>query len=151
MLTGKMLRSQWMNRLHHGAAPLAALALAASALTTACGPRAHIPLAPAPVVLLPEQDTGHVYHLFVVRSGRRGAARQALQDQLRARGVETLVHYPIAIPRQPAFAHLPSVECPVALGACDEVLSLPLYPGLRDEDVDVVAAAVSEAGAIAQA
>jgi len=53
-----------------------------------------------------------------------------------------LIHYPVPIPRQPAFAGIQSADCPVAARACDEVLSLPLYPGLSDLDVDRVAAAV---------
>ena len=85
------------------------------------------------------QDPGHVYHLFVVRS----AMRRQLQAHLLAGGIETLIHYPVPIPRQPALAAANPVECPVADRACDEVLSLPLHPGLCDEDLDRVAAAVS--------
>ena len=48
----------------------------------------------------PEMDAGHVYHLFPVLAGDR----DALQRHLRAHGVETLVHYPVPIPRQPALA-----------------------------------------------
>ncbi len=50
---------------------------------------------------VPERDRGHVYHLFPVRSGRR----DALQAHLRAAGIETLIHYPVPLPDQPAFAH----------------------------------------------
>jgi len=85
-----------------------------------------------------EFDRGHVYHLFVIRSD----ARADLQAQLAARGVDTLVHYPIPIPSQPAFAGANPSACPIAARACDEILSLPLHPGLHDDDVDVVAAAV---------
>jgi dTDP-4-amino-4,6-dideoxygalactose transaminase len=85
------------------------------------------------------QDPGHVYHLFVVRS----LTRRELQAHLWANGIETLVHYPVPIPRQPALAAVNPAECPVADRACNEVLSLPLHPGLRDEDVDQVAAAVN--------
>ena len=47
------------------------------------------------IVVPPEADAGHVYHLFPVRS----AAREAMQAHLKARGVETLIHYPVPIPR----------------------------------------------------
>ena len=97
-------------------------------------------LAGAPVAVPPECDSGHVYHLFVVRSRQR----EALQRQLLDRGVETLVHYPMSIPRQPALRGLEPAECPVAAQACDEVLSLPLHHRLRDQEVDEVAAAVKE-------
>lgn len=111
-------------------------------------------------------DPGHVYHLFVVRvhdeRGERGvrlarhererrqpdqSARTDLQTSLAASGIETLIHYPVPIPRQPALAGAQPADCPVASRACDEVLSLPLYPGLSDADVDMVAAAVRSGSA----
>ena len=85
-----------------------------------------------------ELDPGHVYHLFVVRH----RARTQLQAHLAARGIETLIHYPVPIPRQPALAALDPAECPLAARACGEILSLPLHPALRDDEVDEVAAAV---------
>ena len=87
----------------------------------------------------PACDAGHVYHLFVVRSGDR----QALQAHLASRGIETLIHYPVPIPRQPALAALAPAACPHADRACDEVVSLPLSPALADVDVDEVAATVA--------
>jgi dTDP-4-amino-4,6-dideoxygalactose transaminase len=95
-------------------------------------------LAGAPVELLPERDAGHVYHLFVVRT----AWRDALQAHLAANGIETLIHYPVSIPRQPALAGQHPADCPVAARVCDEILSLPLHPALRDDEVDEIAAAV---------
>jgi dTDP-3-amino-3,4,6-trideoxy-alpha-D-glucose transaminase len=95
-------------------------------------------LAGAPVEPLPERDAGHVYHLFVVRT----SDRDAMQAHLAARGIETLIHYPIAIPRQPALAAQHPADCPVAARMCGEILSLPLHPALRDEEADEIAAAV---------
>ena len=95
-------------------------------------------LAGAAVELLPERDPGHVYHLFVVRT----AERDALQAHLANLGVETLIHYPVAIPRQPALAAEQPDDCPVATRMCGEILSLPLHPALRDDEVDQIAAAV---------
>ncbi|MGH9142537.1 MAG: DegT/DnrJ/EryC1/StrS family aminotransferase, partial [Vicinamibacterales bacterium] len=92
----------------------------------------------APIDLLPERDAGHVYHLFVVRS----ADRDALQAHLAASGVETLIHYPIPIPRQPALAGQRPDDCPVAARLCRAILSLPLHPALRDDEVDQIAAVV---------
>jgi dTDP-4-amino-4,6-dideoxygalactose transaminase len=98
----------------------------------------RLALADGPVDVPREHDTGHVYHLFVVRS----AERDRLQGHLRAAGVETLVHYPVPIPRQPAMAGLDPAPCPIAAAACRDVLSLPLFPGLASERVRDVAAAV---------
>jgi dTDP-4-amino-4,6-dideoxygalactose transaminase len=97
-------------------------------------------LVDAPVAVPPERDPGHVYHLFPVRSTHR----DALQAHLREQGVETLIHFPVPIPRQPAMAGLPASSCPVADRVCDEVFSLPLHPALADGDVDRVVASVHE-------
>lgn len=91
----------------------------------------------------PECDAGHVYHLFVVRA----RARHELRRQLARRGVETLVHYPIPIPRQGAMAAEQPAACPIADEACDQVLSLPLHPGLTEQDVQDVCEAVAASGA----
>jgi dTDP-4-amino-4,6-dideoxygalactose transaminase len=74
-----------------------------------------------------ERDAGHVYHLFPVRSARR----EALQAHLARAGVETLIHYPVPLHKQPAFAHLAPRDCPVAAGAASELLSLPLHARLH--------------------
>jgi dTDP-4-amino-4,6-dideoxygalactose transaminase len=86
-----------------------------------------------------EADPGHVYHLFPVRSG----VRDAMQAHLKSRGVETLIHYPVPIPRQGAMAAAAPAECPVADRVCDEVFSLPLYPSLPDAAIRQVAEAVA--------
>jgi dTDP-4-amino-4,6-dideoxygalactose transaminase len=92
----------------------------------------------APVHVPVEHDPGHVYHLFPVRTARRSA----LQAHLRSAGIETLVHYPVAISQQPAFAASSPADCPRANRAADEVLSLPLYPALSFVDVKAVTDAV---------
>jgi dTDP-4-amino-4,6-dideoxygalactose transaminase len=97
-------------------------------------------LAGGPVDVMPECDPGHVYHLFVVRTRQR----RELQRALLARGIETLVHYPVPIPAQPAMRAVNPASCPVAARACDEVLSLPLHQRLRDDEADDVAAAIKE-------
>jgi dTDP-4-amino-4,6-dideoxygalactose transaminase len=95
-------------------------------------------LAGAPVVVPPECDPGHVYHLFPVRS----LDRALLQAHLADRGIGTLIHYPLPIPRQRALAAIAAAPCPVADQVCAEVSSLPMHPMLTDIDVDSVAAAV---------
>ncbi|MDP2870966.1 MAG: DegT/DnrJ/EryC1/StrS family aminotransferase [Bacillota bacterium] len=82
----------------------------------------------------------HVYHQYVVRSARRDEIAHALDQQ----GIDTAVHYPALIPRQPAMSSVPLFQeiCPVAERACREVLSLPVHAGLRDDEVDRVIDAV---------
>jgi dTDP-3-amino-3,4,6-trideoxy-alpha-D-glucose transaminase len=91
------------------------------------------------VLVPPELDAGHVYHLFPVRS----PARDAVQASLRAAGIETLIHYPVPIPQQPALRSEQPVDCPVANRVCSEILSLPLYPSLPPQAIDRVADALA--------
>ena len=92
-----------------------------------------------------EADPGHVYHLFAVRSG----VREAMQAHLKSNGVETLIHYPVPIPRQPAVAAAEPADCPVANRICAEVFSLPLYPSLPDAAIRLVAEALGSGPAAA--
>ena len=87
-----------------------------------------------------ECDPGHVSHLFPVLSPER----DRVQAHLHAAGIETLIHYPIAITRQPALAAMQPAACPRAERACAEVFSLPLYPALPLDAVRRVAAALHE-------
>jgi dTDP-3-amino-3,4,6-trideoxy-alpha-D-glucose transaminase len=96
-------------------------------------------LVDACVAVIPERDSGHVYHLFVVRS----EARADLQAHLAGRGIETLIHYPIPVPQQPALQSTAPTECPVAARVCREVLSLPLHHATTEETVNEIAAAVT--------
>jgi dTDP-4-amino-4,6-dideoxygalactose transaminase len=92
-------------------------------------------------LVLPVDGAGHVWHLFVVRSDDRDTFRRELAE----RGVETAVHYPRAVHEHPAYSHLArDGGFPVAESLAREVVSLPLYPELTDEEADAVAAAVRE-------
>jgi dTDP-4-amino-4,6-dideoxygalactose transaminase len=84
-----------------------------------------------------------VWHLFVVRHTRRDALMAAIEQ----RGVATLIHYPIPLHLQPAFASLGGKpgDLPAAESAAREILSLPLYPELTDAQALAVASAVREA------
>lgn len=82
-----------------------------------------------------------VYHLFVVRTNRR----DELAACLKQRGIETGIHYPIALPRLEAYANHPQAnEDFFAVGAASELLSLPIGEHLSAEDVDSVCAAIEE-------
>jgi len=79
----------------------------------------------------------HTWHQFVVRTPRR----DELQAHLAKQDILCSVLYPMPIHRQPAY-HDASLALPQTEQACAEVLSLPLHPGLSDDDVARVAAAV---------
>jgi dTDP-4-amino-4,6-dideoxygalactose transaminase len=98
-------------------------------------------LAGSPVVT-PVEPPGyqHVYHLYVIRSQNR----DALQAHLKERGVGTAIHYPTPVHLQPFLAkngYIPG-QFPVAEKICSEILSLPLYPELTEEQVEFVASEI---------
>ena len=78
------------------------------------------------------------HHVYVVRVGDRDAFR----GRLEAAGVGTDVHYPRAVHEQPAFAALTRGPLPETERAMREVVSLPLYPQLADDEVERVIEAV---------
>jgi dTDP-4-amino-4,6-dideoxygalactose transaminase len=104
-------------------------------------------LADVPGLSLPRaaHADGHVWHLYVVMVN--GRERERVRSALERRGVATGVHYPTPVPFQPAYAHLGHQrgEFPVAEQLMERCLSLPMYPELRPEQIDHVAAALKEA------
>jgi len=92
---------------------------------------------------LPVERPGarHVYHLFTVRHAQRDALAKRLADA----GVGTAVHYPRAVPDQPVFAADGERRWPEAYRAAREVLSLPCYPEMTDDEVEGVVDAVRTA------
>lgn len=76
----------------------------------------------------------HVAHLFVVRT----QARASLQRHLAALGIATEVHYPIPDHRQAAYTLAPRPVLPVTERLADEILTLPCFPELTDDEVDAV-------------
>jgi dTDP-3-amino-3,4,6-trideoxy-alpha-D-glucose transaminase len=92
----------------------------------------------ARVAVPPEFDAGHVYHLFPVLS----PGREMLRSRLNEAGIETLIHYPVPIPRQPALASEMPADCPVADRVCAEILSLPMYPAMPEAHAVEVARAI---------
>lgn len=94
-------------------------------------------LAPPPV----RSGADHVFHLYVTRTANREAVQAALRDK----GIGTGIHYPTPVHLQPAYAGriaLGPGGCPETERASREVLSLPLYPELSDEQVDTVCGAL---------
>ncbi len=113
---------------------------------------------------LPTAEEGHSWNQFVVRIGncpkgqplckatctpsstsaRHGipesCCRDWLKQTLQERGVSTIIYYPIPIHRQPAYAHLGLEQgsLPVTEQLCSQVLSLPIFPELTEEQQQVV-------------
>ncbi len=81
----------------------------------------------------------HVWHLFVVRSKKR----DALQAHLLAKGIQTIIHYPIPPHRQKAYSEWTDREYPITEAIHEEVVSLPMSPLLSDAQIDAVISAVN--------
>jgi dTDP-4-amino-4,6-dideoxygalactose transaminase len=77
-----------------------------------------------------------VYHLYVIRTKKR----DALQQHLSANGIGTLIHYPVPAHLQQAYAEFGYKKgaFPIAEEIAETCLSLPLYPGLSDKEIDFV-------------
>jgi len=105
--------------------------------------RYHELLARTPLVLPTEAPGAEsVYHLYVVRH----PGRDRLRDHLQARGIGTSMHYPHPLHLQRCFSGLGHKmgDFPVAERAAQGCLSLPIYPGMTDEQVEYVAATIGE-------
>lgn len=90
--------------------------------------------------VLSADGSHHVAHLAVARSERRDLVRAQLLDH----GVRTDVHFPIPDFDQPGFAaSTPPVDLPVTSAAAAQVLSLPCFPEMTDDEVDRVCVAIT--------
>jgi dTDP-4-amino-4,6-dideoxygalactose transaminase len=89
-----------------------------------------------------DKNAEAVFHLFVVRV----AERERLQSLLKEEGIATGVHYPVPLHLQPAYEQRRAeFQLPATERAAQEVLSLPMYPELRQEQIEAVCNAVTAA------
>jgi len=84
----------------------------------------------------------HIYHLYVIRC----QGRDELQQYLMERGIQTLIHYPVPVHLQQAYLDLNiKPGClPVTEQYADAILSLPIYPELKNDDCFYVADKINE-------
>lgn len=84
-----------------------------------------------PLLLLPKCNTsdGHVWHQFVLKTTHRKKLQSYLENQ-----VSTLIHYPIPIHKQPAYAEYQEVSLPVAEKLADSIISIPICSYLSSQD-----------------
>lgn len=77
------------------------------------------------------KDSKHVWHLFVIKTDQRDALKTHLDEQ----GVQTLIHYPIPPHKQKAYQSLATLDLPITEKIHERVLSLPISPVMREQDV----------------
>jgi dTDP-4-amino-4,6-dideoxygalactose transaminase len=97
-----------------------------------------------PEIVLPvtRKNTKHTYHLFVIRTEKR----DQLKEYLNGHGIQTLIHYPEALPFLPAYKKYgyKKGDFPVAEKCASEALSLPMYPELSEQQIDYVCKTIKE-------
>jgi dTDP-4-amino-4,6-dideoxygalactose transaminase len=99
-------------------------------------------LSDIPQIELPimRADSVHSYHLFVIKAVQRDALRNYLQKQ----GVNCEIHYPVILPLMPAYSYLKHEwnDFPNAAANQSQILSLPIYPELTEEQIKYVSESV---------
>lgn len=93
-------------------------------------------------IILPKvaKDNNHVWHVFVIRTKNR----DALQKYLKEKGINTLIHYPIAIHKQIAYKEYNNLNLPKSEELANTVLSLPMYYGMKSEDIEYIIDVLNE-------
>ena len=96
----------------------------------------------AVITPLEREYAKHVYHLYVVRTKER----DKLKEHLKARGIATGLHYPIPLHLQEAYSHLgyKKGDFPIAEEISQEILSMPMFPELTDEELKTIVNAINE-------
>lgn len=81
-----------------------------------------------------DKSDNHVFHQFVIKTSKRDELQKYLLDN----GVQTDIHYPTAITKQKCYSEYSDLEFPITFKLHNEILSLPIYPELSDEEVEKV-------------
>jgi dTDP-4-amino-4,6-dideoxygalactose transaminase len=93
-------------------------------------------------------DRGHVYHLYVIRlKNALSSKREQIQSKLAKEGIQSGIHYPIPCHLQPAFKKLgyQSGDFPHAEKLSAQILSLPIFPGITNQQIELVCQQLSKA------
>ncbi|MDQ2097705.1 MAG: DegT/DnrJ/EryC1/StrS family aminotransferase [Tychonema bourrellyi B0820] len=89
-------------------------------------------------------NSGHIYHLYVIRVTEKSPInRNTLQAKLAENGIQTGIHYPVPCHLQPAYQKLGNPgDFPNTETLCQQILSLPMYPGLSNTQIEQVVGAI---------
>ncbi|HDQ07348.1 MAG TPA: DegT/DnrJ/EryC1/StrS family aminotransferase [Methanoculleus sp.] len=86
----------------------------------------------------------HVWHQYVLNVGEEcPLSRDGLMAYLREKGIGSAVHYPMPVHRQPLYAGSGGADCPVSDRASQQVLSLPVHPGVGREECAYIAETIN--------
>lgn len=82
----------------------------------------------------------HVYHLYVIRTKKR----EKLIKFLRKNKIQTQIHYPIPVHKQKAYSEYNKIKLPITETIAKEILSLPMHPWLKEEDIEFICQKIKE-------
>ncbi|MEK0181213.1 MAG: DegT/DnrJ/EryC1/StrS family aminotransferase [Oscillatoriales cyanobacterium] len=90
-------------------------------------------------------SSGHIYHLYVIQVTEKSSInRNTLQAKLSENGIQTGIHYPVPCHLQPAYQNLGNPgDFPHTETLCQQILSLPMYPGLSNTQIELVVEAIA--------
>ncbi|WP_421775342.1 DegT/DnrJ/EryC1/StrS family aminotransferase [Gracilimonas sp.] len=100
-------------------------------------------------IIIPKETTGseenngrHIYHQYTIRSKKRDQIAQTLSEHT----IGHSVYYPVSLHEQECFAYLgyQPQDCPVSHCASKQAISIPIFPELKDEEIEKVVGVVSE-------
>jgi len=91
---------------------------------------------------LERKESSHIFHLYVIRAKNR----QKLQAHLKKKGIDTLIHYPVPVHLQKAYARLKYTkgDFPVTEQCAQEILSLPMHPYLNEKNIKYICKSICE-------
>ncbi len=121
--------------------------LAAQHYNTLLEPLKHKGIVP----IANHSSTGHIYHIYAIQITEKSPLakpskridRNTLQQKLAQEGIETGIHYPVPCHLQPAYQNLGNPgDFPHAETLCQQILSLPIYPGLSNTQIEQVVGAI---------
>jgi len=85
-------------------------------------------------------EENHVWHLFVIKTKKR----QELAEYLSNFNIGTLIHYPVSPHKQKAYSEFNHLKLTITETLQDEILSLPIYPGMKNLNLDIIIKRVNE-------
>ncbi|MEG4224616.1 DegT/DnrJ/EryC1/StrS family aminotransferase [Microcoleus sp. N9_B2] len=114
--------------------------LAAQHYNTLLEPLKHKGIVP----IANHSSSGHIYHIYAIQITEKSPIdRHTLQQKLAQEGIETGIHYPVPCHLQPAYQNLGNPgDFPHAETLCQQILSLPMYPGLSNTQIEQVVQAI---------
>jgi len=114
--------------------------LAAQHYNTLLEPLKHKGIVP----IANHSSSGHIYHIYAIQITEKSPInRNTLQQKLAQEGIETGIHYPVPCHLQPAYQNLGNPgDFPHAETLCQQILSLPMYPGLSNTQIEQVVRAI---------